>query len=69
MSDCNTAINNALRKIFSFHRWESVRSLRESFGKKSIYDIFAQTRTKFFSSLPSHNNSILRQLSIIIENE
>ena len=63
---CNTAINNALRKIFSFNRWESVRSIRENFGKQSIDDIFAQTRMKFLSALSSHSNSILRCFSVII---
>ena len=28
MQDCNTALNNALRKIFTYNRWESVRQLR-----------------------------------------
>ena len=65
MSDCNTAINNALRRIFTFNRWESVRSLRESFGKRSIYDIFSQTSTKFHSALSTHHNSIIRHLSVI----
>ena len=41
MQDINTAINDAIRKIFSFNRWESVRALREGCDKKSIYDIFA----------------------------
>ena len=39
--DCDTAINDAIRKIFSFNRWESVRHLRESFGYKSIYKLFS----------------------------
>ena len=27
MNDCNTAVNDAIRRIFSFNRWESVRHL------------------------------------------
>ena len=32
MGDCTTALNDAIWKIFSFNWWESVRSLRETFG-------------------------------------
>ena len=40
MSSCNTALNDAIRKIFSFNRWESVRHLREGCGYKSLYEIY-----------------------------
>ena len=62
MRDCNTAINDAIRKIFGFHRWESIRSLRESFSKRSVYEIFAESADKFYQSLSTYRNSILRQL-------
>ena len=62
MRDANTAINDAIRKIFTFNRWESVRSLREGFHKKSIYKIFHTAREKFKLSLASHRNSIIRCL-------
>lgn len=64
MRDSNTAINNAIRKIFTFNRWESVRSLREGFQKKSIYEIFHTARDKFQLSLPLHRNSVLRCLKL-----
>ena len=41
MSLCNTALNDAIRKVFTYQRWESVRLLRESLGYKSLYEIFA----------------------------
>ena len=62
MRDLNTAINDAIRKIFSFNRWESVRALREGCGYQSIYDIFAKAKQKLNNSLISHHNSILRFL-------
>ena len=34
MQEFTTATNDALRFIFGYHRWESIRSLRESFGVK-----------------------------------
>ena len=69
MCDCNTAINDAIRKTFTFKRWESVRSLREALGQKYIYEIFAEARKKFLNTLANHPNSILpipvQQLVII----
>ena len=61
--DCNTALNNAIRKIFSFHRWESVRSLRESLMYPSLTEIFAKSRDKFLSRLPNHSNPIISWLA------
>ena len=33
--------------LLGFHRWESVRTLRTSFGYPSIYKIFAKARNNF----------------------
>ena len=38
MQNCTTAFNDALRFIFGYNRWESVRTLRESFGYKSLVE-------------------------------
>ena len=65
MTDCNTAVNNAIRRIFTFHRWESTRSLREGLGYKSLTELFAEAKAKFISSLSHHRNPILRTLSSI----
>ena len=62
MINCTTAINDAIRKIFTFHRWESVRALREGFGYKSFCDIFAKASNKFSSSLTSHHNCTVSRL-------
>ena len=64
MRDCNTAINNCIRKIFSFHRWESTRLLRETLGYKSIYEIFAKTSEKLLAGLAVHPNYILRLIHL-----
>ena len=62
MQDCNTALNNAIRKIFTYNRWESIRVLRESFGYLSLTEIFNKTVKKFFYTLPNHSNTIVREL-------
>ena len=63
MTNCNTALNNAIRKIFTYNRWESIRTLRESFTYKSLVELFAEARQKFFLSLSSRHNPTLRYLS------
>ena len=61
--NCNVALNDAIRKIFSFNRWESVRTLRLSFGYGSLTEIVSATRRKFFDSLPLHSNTIIAGLA------
>ena len=63
MQDCNTAVNDAICKIFSFHRWESIRNLRVSHGYKSLTEIFAFAKNNFNHGLINHRNSIIRQIA------
>ena len=65
MSDCNTAVNNAIRRIFSFRRWESTRDLRENFGYPSLHEIFSKAKQKFRLSVANHSNTVLSSLSKI----
>ena len=59
MQDCSTALNDALRFIFGYNRWESVRTLRESFGYESLVEIFHGAKSKFDDSLLTHRNPII----------
>ena len=61
----NTAVNNAIRRIFSYKRWESTRQLRISLGYKSIEEIFARSKDSFLTRIKTHGNLILRKLSLI----
>ena len=63
LQDCTTAINDALRLIFGYNRWESVRTLRESFGYKSLVELFQKAKTKFDASLLSHHNPVIKHLA------
>ncbi len=69
LMNCNTALNDAIRKIFSFNRWESVRDLRREYGYKSITEIFATAKNSFLKTLPHHSNTVLRRLSVINQAE
>ena len=61
----NVAVNNAIRRIFGFRRWQSIRQLRECYGYKPIEVMFAQAKSRFFSSLSCHQNAVLRFLSTL----
>ena len=63
MQECNTAVNDALRLIFGFNRWESVRSIRESFGYRSLTELFAKAKRRFDVSLPHHHNKVISHLA------
>ena len=66
MSDCNTALNDAIRKIFTFQRWESVRSLREGFGYPALSEMFDKARRKFTLSLSNHGNKTISRLHAFV---
>ena len=59
MYSLHVKINDAIRKIFSYDRWESVRYLRTDHGYLSIYEIFEQRRTVFMQRLATHRNVTL----------
>lgn len=62
MQRMNTAINDGIRKIFSFQRWESTRHLREAFHYPSIEVIFARGKRNLESSLLLVGNNVLSHL-------
>ena len=62
MYDCHVAVNDAIRRIFLFNRWESIRSLRKCFGYHDLYTLFAIRRRSFLSKLPRIENSIIASL-------
>ena len=60
MHDINVAINNAIRKIYSFRCSESVHHLRQMCNLKSIYE---DARTKFNDSTITSSNNIVRYIA------
>ena len=62
MSDCNTAMNSALRRVFGFTDWRSIRVLRQSFNFKSIYELFQGAKDRFISSCRFNHNPIIRHI-------
>ena len=58
----NVALNDSVRRIFDFNRWESVRYLRSTFGYPSITEIFYSRREMFHFRLPFTKNQTLISL-------
>ena len=55
----NVSLNDAIRKIFGFNRWESTRFLRASFGYPSITEIFEERYQRFMSGITHTRNLTL----------
>ena len=65
MESLHVAVNDAIRRIFSYNRWESIRTLRESFGYHSVTEIFAKRKLSFERRLAKIGNTFLASLSLI----
>ena len=63
MRRCHVALNNAIRKIFSFAVWQSIRHLRISHGFKCIYELFERAKRKFISSASNSSNTVIARLA------
>ena len=61
----HVAVNDAVRRIFSYNRWESIKVLRNSFGYLSVTEIFTKRKTCFDQNLCRVGNSLLIKLSQI----
>ena len=67
MHSCHVAMNDAIRRIFGYNRWESIRSLRQTFGYNDLYSSFQRRRNKFLEGCTIHGNQVVRGISAIIE--
>ena len=65
MNDCNVALNNAIRFIFSYNRWESTRHLRQVLNYPNIYEIFHARRERFLLRCSWSNNAVIKFLTTI----
>ena len=63
MNSCNVALNNAIRRIFSYQRWESTRSLRQQLNYPNIYEIFESRRIRFASARQRSSNQVIAYLT------
>ena len=61
----NVALNNAIRRIFGFRHWQSIRQLREVYGYDSIEVMFAKAKKRFYDSLSNQQNGVVKFLSTL----
>ena len=65
MNQYNVAFNTAVRRIFGFQRWQSIRQLREVYGFDSIEMLFVKARKRFYAGMVAHDNETLMFLSAL----
>jgi len=61
LSDLNVFWNNLYRKVFHFHRWESVRVFINGTGKREFLHLSKLITAKFFKHVSISRNVALRQ--------
>ena len=71
MNDCNIALNNGIRRIFSYHRWESTRHLRQQLSFPNVTEIFHARSRKFLSNCINGVtlNEVVRRLAVFTKLE
>ena len=52
----NVAFNTAVRRIFGFQRWQSIRQFREVYGFDSIETLFFKAKKRFYEGMVAHDN-------------
>ena len=65
MHECNVALNDAIRRIYSFNRWESTRELRQQLGFPNVYEAFSKRRTKFLENSMKSSNTVISKLTSV----
>ena len=62
MYEQTSSIIDAIRRIFTFNRWESIRDFRSGLGYPDLYTIFARRCKSFKANMRVSRNKILRHL-------
>ena len=62
----NVALNDAIRRIFSYNRWESTRSLRQQLGYQNITEIFDSRTRSFLTRCQNSPNPIIKFVALSI---
>ena len=69
MNQYNVALNSAIRRIFGFRYYQSIRQIRECYSFKSIEELFDKAKRRFFNSILYHDNNVLKFLASILREE
>ena len=69
MNQFNVAFNTAVRRIFGFRQWQSIRQLREVYGFSSIEAMYEKIKRRFYANLITHDNKTLQFLATLQREE
>ena len=61
----NVALNTAIRRIFGFRQWQSIRQIREVYGFNSIEMLYTNAKKRFYNGMISHENGTLTFLAAL----
>ena len=65
----NVALNGAIRRIFGFRHWQSIRQIRECYGFKSMELLINRAKRRFTMSIENHDNVILGSLAALLHED
>ena len=65
----NVALNGAIRRIFGFRHWQSIRQIRECYGFRSMELLINRAKRQFTMSIENHDNVILRSLAALLRED
>ena len=66
MNTYNVALNDSIRRIFSYNRWESTRHLRQELGYMNISEIFRSRTTNFFVKCQKSHNPVIKLVALSV---
>ena len=62
----NVALNGAIRRIFGFRYWQSIRQIRDCYGFKSMELLIGNAKRRFTISIDNHANVVLKSLAALL---
>ena len=65
MNQFNVALNTAIRRIFGFRQWQSIRQIREVYSFASVESLFEKAKKRFHNGMIAHDNAILKYLAAL----
>ena len=65
----NVALNGAIRRIFGFRYWQSIRQIRDCCSFKSMECLLEKAQRRFRVSIENHENVILKSLASLLREE
>ena len=63
MNTYNVALNDSIRRIFSYNRWESTRYLRQALGYPNITETFHSRTANFLRKCQTSPNPIIKTVA------